>query len=172
MKHRLVGAAVLVALGVIAWPVIFDTTPVREISQRSELPAAPSPERFEVPEPQRPPPLDAELPQDDSGSPAPVEALGPDEPLPEAVLQGDARGLPEQWAVQLGVFSQLDNARELHARALEAGYHAVMQKSESGGKTQYRVLVEPKLDRRALDALLPEIRRRLGLEGYVTRYYP
>ena len=45
MKHRLVGAAVLVALGVIAWPVLFDTTPVREMSQRSQIPAEPALER-------------------------------------------------------------------------------------------------------------------------------
>ena len=42
MKHRLVGAAVLVALGVIAWPVLFDTTPVREMSQRSQIPTEPA----------------------------------------------------------------------------------------------------------------------------------
>ena len=54
MKHRLVGAAVLVALGVIAWPVLFDTTPVREISQRSQIPSEPALERFSVEEPQPP----------------------------------------------------------------------------------------------------------------------
>ena len=44
----------LVALGVIAWPVLFDTTPVREMSQRSQIPTEPALERFSVDEPQPP----------------------------------------------------------------------------------------------------------------------
>ena len=48
MKHRLVGTAVLVALGIIIWPVLFDTTPVREISQRSKIPDAPPVERLSL----------------------------------------------------------------------------------------------------------------------------
>jgi DedD protein len=211
MKHRLVGTAVLVALGIIAWPVIFDTTPVREINRRSQIPEAPEVDRFSVPEPGEvhlpPAPDSAALRESaDVGPPRPgadaapagTEAGGeaadaapagptpgdaapaaepsapqarapaaPDD-KPVAPAGGDAFGLPEQWALQLGVFGQLENAIEVRQRAEKAGYHAILQ--SSGGK--HRVYVAPKLDKRAVERLAPEVERKLGIKGYVTRYYP
>lgn len=189
MKHRLVGTAVLVALGIIAWPVVFDTTPVREISQRSQIPEAPATEAFEVPEPAAPslPPApdsasrraaEPPVPVDESSPPraAAVQTPDPAEAKPRAEAPGKVRndrdGLPEQWVLQLGVFADRANAAELRARAEKAGYHALVQSVESGGRTQHRVLIEPKLDRSALERMLPDVQRRLGIRAYLTRYYP
>ena len=184
MKHRLVGAAVLVALGVIAWPVIFDTTPVREINRRSQIPDAPVVERFSVPEPapvQTPPAPDSEAlraqqtPAQPDGTPAQAtgkEGKPADDGKPVAAPAGDEYGLPVQWAMQLGVFTDLDNAVEVRDKAEQAGYHALLQSVAGKGATQHRVYIQPKLDRRALEALLPEVQRKLGIQGYVTRYYP
>jgi len=54
MKHRLVGVAVLIGIGVIMWPLVFDTSAVREISQSTQIPEPPRFERFDVAEPRRP----------------------------------------------------------------------------------------------------------------------
>ncbi len=209
MKHRLVGAAVLIALGVIAWPVVFDSSPVREISQRSQIPPQPASERFTVAEPARPqlPPEPDWAAQRDSAAtgqpdptaqtlpglpppaaakPATAPAVGPEpargaEPaarppareLPRVKgVATDASGLPQQWAVQLGVFSQLVNAREIQQRANAAGFHAILQSSGPAGAQQHRVYVNPKLDRADADAIAAEVQRKLGVKGYVTRYYP
>ena len=191
MKHRLVGAAVLVGLGIIAWPVIFDTTPVREINRRSQIPDAPAVERFSVPEPapvQTPPAPDSEALRAqaaapdatataaqataDSGKPEEPARLADDDGKPVAAPAGDDYGLPVQWAMQLGVFADLDNAVEVRGKAEKAGFHAVLQSVSVKGSMQHRVYIEPKLDRRALDALLPEVQRKLGIKGYVTPYYP
>jgi DedD protein len=227
MKHRLVGMAVLVALGVIAWPVIFDTTPMREINQRSQIPPAPAVDRFGVDEPAAvalPPMPDnaaaraAAEPVPDlvpESTPAPRPALGPPvpvaggasaaapeqsrtarteaaaapvppvaapgkpaaapaKPVPEPVAQParDQFGLPEQWAVQLGVFGKQENAQELKARAERAGYHAILQISSANGARQYRVFVEPKLNRLDAQRVSANIEKSLGVKGYVTRYYP
>lgn len=190
MKHRLVGTAVLVALGIIAWPVVFDTTPVREISQRSQIPEAPAPELFEVPQPTAPvlPPAPDSAAQRaaQAGDPprgedaSPVDETGgaadarPGSPRAEAPgsVRNDRQGLPEQWVLQLGVFAEQANALELRARAEKAGYHALVQSVDVDGRSQHRVLIEPKLDRSALERLVPDVQRRLGIRAYLTRYYP
>jgi len=221
MKHRLVGMAVLVALGIIAWPVIFDTTPMREINQRSQIPPAPATDRFSVDAPatvQLPPMPDnaaaraAAEPVPDlvpEVTPAPRPALGP--PVPGSAASGaatapaqppalkppaqsapqqtkpaaaqsgtepiaqpgrDQFGLPEQWAVQLGVFGKQENAQELKARAERAGYHAILQITTADGARQYRVYAEPKLNRLDAQRVAANIEKSLGVKGYVTRYYP
>lgn len=194
MKHRLVGAAVLVGLGVIAWPVVFDTTPVREISQRSQIPRAPAEQAFEVAQPgpvALPPAPDSAalreqlpdtLPPEAAAEPevsapelasAPAKApLARPAPDPVAPVRTDARALPEQWALQLGVFSARDNALELRARAEKAGFHALVQTVGSGPARRYRVYAEPKLDRAAVQRAAVSVQQKLGIKGYVTRYYP
>ena len=194
MKHRLVGAAVLVGLGVIAWPVVFDTTPVREISQRSQIPRPPAEQSFEVAQPapvalppapdsaalreQLPdtlPPEAAAEPEVSTPELAPAAAKAPlarPAPDPVATVRTDARALPEQWALQLGVFSARDNALELRARAEKAGFHALVQTVGSGPARRYRVYVEPKLDRAAVQRAAVSVQQKLGIKGYVTRYYP
>jgi DedD protein len=191
MKHRLVGAAVLVGLGIIAWPVVFDTTPVREISQRSQIPAPPAMEPFEVAEPAPvalPPEPDSEhlrasipdAPAEEPVAPvvedaafvpkarSPAAAAVPKVPAPT----NDSQGLPEQWALQLGVFAARANALELRERAEKAGFHALVQPVGKGTGARYRVYVAPKLDRAAVARLAPDVQRKLGIKGYVTRYYP
>lgn len=186
VKHRLVGAAVLVAIGIIVWPVIFDTSVVREISQRSEIPPAPEMERFDIVEPERPAmeptpeydelrrALPETAPAPAASEPPPTEAEGRrDAPaVPENVARPDEQGLPVLWAVQLGVFSVPENAQSLKERAEKAGYHAVLQTVGGRGAKQYRVFVEPKLDRGAAEAMRKDLNAKLGIEGFVTRYYP
>lgn len=189
MKHRLVGAAVLVGLGIIAWPVVFDTTPVREISQRSQIPAPPLMAPFEVAEPgpvALPPEPDSELaresipdvPAEEPSAPVVAPAAAAPEAKPAAAAPEvpapvtDSRGLPEQWALQLGVFSTRANALELRERAEKAGFHALVQPVGKGSGVRYRVYVAPKLDRAAVTRLAPDVQRKLGIKGYVTRYYP
>ncbi|MBK6286454.1 MAG: SPOR domain-containing protein [Gammaproteobacteria bacterium] len=202
MKHRLVGTAVLVALGIIIWPVLFDTTPVREISQRSKIPEAPPVERFAISEPEAPqlppqpdysaeraasaeagetsvmdtaasavplqpaePVAQAPAPESEAAEPAPRDS----EPEP-ALL--DRHDLPVQWAVQLGVFGKLENAQDIKRRAEKSGYHAILQTVRDGSAIQYRVYVDPKLDKQAAQKLATEIAKNLGVKGYVTGYYP
>ncbi len=192
MKHRLVGAAVLIGLGVIAWPVVFDTTPVREISQRSQIPDPPAEQPFIVAEPQAvdlPPEPDSDAlrevlpdPPESALAPDPAPVARPAEPrknlaprpAPEPVppVRNDSHGLPEQWALQLGVFSDRSNALELRARAEKAGFHALVQPVGKGAALRYRVYAEPKLDRAAVQRAAASVQQKLGIKGYVTRYYP
>ncbi len=182
MKHRLVGAAVLVALGVIAWPVLFDTTPVREMSQRSQIPTEPALERFSVDEPQ--PPQLPPAPESAAQRAAQVSQTAPerekeaaelapkdDKPVASAV-KDPASGLPLQWAVQLGAFSKAEAAQAIKRRAEQAGFHAIVQTVPTDSGTLHKVYVNPKLDRAEAQALAAQVEKKLAVKGYVTRYYP
>jgi cell division septation protein DedD len=70
------------------------------------------------------------------------------------------------------VFSARDNALELRARAEKAGFHALVQTVGSGPARRYRVYAEPKLDRAAVQRAAVSVQQKLGIKGYVTRYYP
>ena len=50
MKQRLVGAVVLIALGIVIWPIVFDPSVVRRFSEESKIPPAPRFDEFSVPE--------------------------------------------------------------------------------------------------------------------------
>lgn len=70
----------------------------------------------------------------------------------------DDAGLPETWAVQLGVFANQNNAlalqRRVDIRFVEAGHRAILDVIEQKGKTLYRVSVGPFLDRVKADDVL------------------
>ena len=72
----------------------------------------------------------------------------------------DSHGLPEQWALQLGVFSARANALDVRERAEKAGFHALVQPVGKGAGARYRVYVAPKLDRAAVLRLAPDVQRR------------
>jgi DedD protein len=186
----MIGVAVLVALGIIVWPIVFDSSPVREISQRSQIPPAPAVERFSIDEPRRPdlpaePDEVALEPQPSDGGAAdpglegtsaqagatPAQATA-DRPKAIPEVEHDAYGLPLQWAVQLGVFSRIEGAQQSQQKAESQGFRVVMQTITGKEGAQYRVLVGPKLDRDAAEQLRRDIQRKLGVNGYVTRFAP
>jgi DedD protein len=180
LKERLVGAAVLVAIGVWLIPWVLDgpDQPVDPSTSSLELPAA------EEPMPMRSQTLRLDG-EDASGAPAGEAALSPPPPDPEkSVAAAPARSAakppqpvvpkPEaakteppkaeppktaaataprssapppaakgDWAVQLGVFGEEDNARRLAARAAALGHRASVARYSSGGRDLFRVRVGP-----------------------------
>ena len=184
MKHRLVGAAVLIAGAVILWPLVFDTSVVRSISERSEIPDKPAFERFDVAEPTPP----ENIPNNDyeqrrQQQVADAQSGRADRHLlPETarnaaapsdhVADQDEHGLPVLWAVQLGLFNQAENAHQLQESARAAGFHVVLQKTTTVDGDVYRVFSEPKLERAASEQLRDQLNAALQLDTFVTRYYP
>lgn len=94
---------------------------------------------------------------------APVaEAPAPPAPAPSA----EAQAPPDagQWYVQLGVFSNRQNAEGLKKKLVAAGFEATIRKSNRG----LRVLVGPRADRDAAVALAGKLKAE-GYAGQVTR---
>lgn len=90
----------------------------------------------------------------------PEVALAGSEPAAPAVAPG-----AQLWAVQIGSFSDKQNADRLAAELREAGYPAFLSQITADGRTLHRVRVGPQADRQASEAM----RTRLSADGYRGR---
>jgi len=198
LKERLVGAAVLVILGMLLIPSLLngppDDQPVQvgvelpaanregkpsqtiridvpadkpgagSITRQPEMPAAARPEQAK-PEPVKSEPKASEPAPAHSGSGGetsrasaanpPAPEVRPEEPAkPSATVGG--------WAVQLGSFSNQENADRLSRELLKRGYQAFVDRAVQGGRTWYRVRVGPVPGREEAEALAT----RLSASGH------
>jgi DedD protein len=166
VKERIVGAAVLVALGVWLIPLILDGPD--EVAVESEtvpaftLPVAEpiAPVRTEpVAESNTSVPTDTASPESTTGSVAEDssqqaeagdDAADTSAPLPavDAPVASVAVAAPADppadrsgWSVQVGAFSDKANADQLASRVSTYGYSAFVSEFLSGGNPMYRVRV-------------------------------
>ncbi len=96
-------------------------------------------------------------------APKPVEKPAP---APEQAKPG-----PSAWVIQVGSFSNQENAKKLVERLRKAGLDTMdPQPAVINGKQLYRVKVGPELDKRNAEKLLPKVKQAAGLQGTVIRY--
>ena len=176
LKHRLVGALVLVVAAVIFVPMLFgpDSTgenpvaPGRLVDEPAPrasdaiAPAAPAVARPATTEPRL---SDNIAPRDVVSAPAgqmPGEAVAKDvdtEPAEKSPASG--------YAVQLASFSDARNATELRDRLSAKGYSAF---TTGGSGTFTRVYVGPIKDSAEAKKVLQALRDETKLQGLVVRY--
>lgn len=106
--------------------------PEREVKKPEPKPLVEAP--VEQP-PVEQPRVETQKPQD-----KPVEAVVTEAPAPTASSTG-------MWAVQLGSFSNKENAEKLAADLRKQGYAAFLSQLESGGNLLHRVRIGPQKDR-------------------------
>ena len=189
LKQRLVGALILVALGVVFWPVIF-VVPEKEapLGIGDAIPPAPR-----VPDSALPPP-DAEglrtLPAPAIAAQGQTEdVLMPAEPVdvqaemqvarapetretPPEMPALDSDGIPIAWSLQVATISSRDKARELRDELNHKGMKSYIKPLQRGGDTLYRVYVGPKFERGQLDSIKERVDSQYGVESLVARYVP
>jgi cell division septation protein DedD len=112
-----------------------------------------------------PPPVEVvELPPPLVVAPEPVVA-----PPPPAAAAVDTRAEPVGVHLQVGVFRNADNARELYARLLADGFNARLERVEGpDGEGLLRLRVGPYPDDAAARAALPAIVGSVGVEPIVV----
>jgi DedD protein len=182
LKERLVGAAVLVALGVILIPWVLDgpDAPLETGTNSLQLPAAEEPmpmrtqtlrldETVAPPAEEPAPAATAGAPAASETSPAPPETsvattpvravpspeprtAAAEPPKPAATAAGGA------WIVQLGVFGEEANARRMAQRSSTFGYKADVSSYRANGRTLYRVRVGSATSRGQADATASALR--------------
>ena len=109
----------------------------------------------------------------DAAPTAKLEAVEPapkpvEKPAPEPVQVNPG---PSAWVIQVGSFSNQENAKKLVARLREAGLNTMdPQPAVVNGKQLYRVKVGPELDKGNAEKLQPKIKQAAGLQGTVIRY--
>ena len=193
LKQRLVGAIVLVALGVIFIPVLLEgpeQTLVPEMEAfpepidqqlRRPLDAFPAPDAIPAepeqsivlsdPEPEpEPEPASETKPEETSAAHQPVsqpEPLSPP-PAPEKITLKP--GPLASWVVQAGSFSSEQNALRLRDKLREAAFVTQVEKARVGGKSHYRVRVGPFLLRADAEKSRKQLLDKFTIKGRVLSY--
>jgi DedD protein len=186
LKQRVVGAAVLVAVGVMVIPLFLD--------RGDEGPNRGLPFDVEITRPadfsSRVVPLD-----DDMMTEVERAMDATPEELAESADWGDETlTIPEQtaetsavqppaiaavtaprtgvtaWVVQLGSFSSEANAIGLVERLKKEGYAAFIEPLHDDGKVAYRVRVGPELTKETADQVRDKLKKDVDIKGIVMRY--
>ena len=196
IKQRLVGTVVLVALGIVFWPLIFDAPDVHDpiaLRAMSDKPFVdrtpiPMPESFEAvvketlpdsPSIEAGVQLAADKNTRTGADAVSLQALrGSDELADNSELTGsgngdtliDEAGLPIFWVLQVATVGSSDRADELVAALEQRGYRAFSKQYLRVAEQLYRVQIGPKFDRAALMQIKPEIDSILAVDSQVLRY--
>jgi len=185
LKQRIVGAIVLVALAVIFIPMLLSGDKDKGMSIfGTNIPPKPANvakvKTLEIPSPQQPPaaekvirtPVDeqnvesvkaeSKKPGSKAEKPAAVTKVEPS----ITTKSKDAKA----WAVQVGSFSNPDNALGLRNKLRQNGYHAFVEKVTTSKGEVYRVRVGPEVKRSEAEALQQELQTKLKLKGLVVAH--
>lgn len=153
-------------------PLDRPATAARSLPQAGGEPVAPRPDAGSV----RRPDVQAAAPaRPSAAAPSRPAPDAPDEPQPRATqpkpaaapAQAVAQPASGGWAVQVGSFSQADNADRLRAQLERTGYTAFVSRAVTDAGTMHRVRVGPVEDRAAADKLQARL-RTAGQQGRVV----
>lgn len=202
LKQRIVGALVLLALGVLFVPLLFETDGRRALDTASQIPAAPDIQPMVVAAPTRNPavqpirsaeqqyqllPEEATLPrqpQPDTAvernpvaSQPPVTAVAPATPLVAKQPEPDRQvlgdnGMPAAWMVQVASFGAEDRANALRDQLLQDGYTAFTRTFDNNGGKLTRVFVGPKISRDNALEVKESLDKSLKINTLVVSFSP
>ena len=191
-KHRIVGAIVLVALAVIFLPMLLkddmptvSDVPVPEVPTPDTrvvvtpvtptTPEAPPSEQVvkTIPSLVAPPiaPIRPTPPGAEPAAPAPAPAPVSETPAKPVKAPEPAVVVKKGWIVQLGVFSQTDNATRMKDDLKRHGYSATFDKISLDKGQGVRVRVGPYPSESEARSALARIQKDTGIKG-VVRVYP
>jgi DedD protein len=176
-KHRIVGAIVLVALVVIFVPMILSgrepppelkgarEAPTRaEITETRVLVTPVTPDETTPPESSETVKV-VQVPVDNK--PAPVEKATVAKKPEPAPAKPAAVKIEDGWMVQVGTFSNTQNATRLRDRLKSLGHSVHADSVTVGGKKAMRLRVGPFADRAKADKAQAQIRKETGVAGVV-----
>ena len=190
LKQRLVGAVVLVSLAVIFIPIILEG-PDDEWTPRTQgMPEPPPISYHEEAETQLPLPVEQLAPPAAIQPAEPVESVPP--PAPDTAAAEAPQPAPPEpatvapppppasaaktgtevaggWAIQVGRFSQQQNAQGLRDRLKKAGYAAFLKEDRTDSTRSWRVLVGPLKTRSDAEKVRDELAARRQLKGFVIQ---
>jgi DedD protein len=192
LKQRIVGAIVLVALGVIFIPMVLnhdDSTSgisgsnnpekPRELEQLATqtvpalppTPAQPTETRQLVDKDTPPLPKATEqLAQETATSPK--SETTPPAPTTETTTKPSEPAKTRGWVVQIASFTDRKKALQLRDRLRKAKYTSFVESVTGKRGTLYRVRVGPVIKREEADSLQAKIAKQLKLKGALVMAYP
>lgn len=161
MQQRLIGAILLVALGVIFIPVLLDGSGFKSRYSRSiEMP----------PEPEFPPlseiTLEPVVPTHVKQKSATATVKKPEPSKPKTALKQPGNA----FALQVSTVTIKDNAYALRDKLRKDGYSAYVESSTKNGKTSYRVRIGPELEKSRLEKMKVTLSKEQGLDGFIVNH--
>lgn len=186
-KQRILGAAVLAALGVLFLPVLLQRPDMPTVDTRSQIPSMPeslksaSPEVTVVPAP---------APQKTPDDVFSVEPISPAVTNPSTVVVGTSDrparatssvsrpatststavgGAPQGWVIQVASYVSESSAQGLVNRLLKKQFRAYSKAVNSAGKPRYRVYVGPYLQKEMAKKIKADIDQQLNVQSLLYK---
>ena len=189
LKERIIGAVVLVVFAVLVVPVFLDGPPedgeivservmlpgqedqknqtvVLDRDRTQPVPAATTPAATPV----KQEPARQEPAQEEPVREAPKPVVVPDEPAEEPAPKPAPQPVASttgMWAVQLGSFSNKENAEKLAASLRKQGYAAFLSQLTTENGQLHRVRIGPQKDRESAEEMAKRL-AKVGQKGQVV----
>jgi len=173
LRHRLLGAVVLTALAVIFVPLIIEEK-AAPIEIENIFPEPKSQTYNEVIKEDFTP---VKVPEETTFVPIPVIPPTPEvieyetapiieQPTPKQVIDPNLQA----WILQVGSFSNQNNAANLVAKLNKKGLEAFMEKMAGNKRTLYRVRVGPETNKNKIIKIQKKVQKIVNIKGRVMRY--
>lgn len=177
LKQRLIGALVLLAVGVIFLPVLFEPDHRRTLDRTSQIPPALTLKSIQVAEPIR----NAEI---ESVKPAaemyvlkeerPAQSVAPiadSSGSPNRAIL-DSKGVVKAWFVQVVSYETVERANRLKDQLLAEGYPAMVRSVTTSKGVKHRVYVGPNLDHKEAEKIKQKLDSSLKVKAIVLSFTP
>lgn len=156
LKRRLTGAAVLLLLAGLAWPLLFSfDQDMAGQELQVDVPARPGPVASSEPEARAEPAIEVESPTLTERLSAEAKALleAADDSLPAELPVAAARDkprldgdrIPVSYVVQVATFNEWNNAKNFRQSLLDSGFKAYVKPPSASQPGPYRIAVGPVL---------------------------
>ncbi|MCO6440435.1 MAG: SPOR domain-containing protein [Nitrococcus mobilis] len=190
-KQRLIGAVILVALGVIFIPMLLQGPVERDRSgipveipprpQITPVPDIPKAAVLHEPAPgeqlaERPPPIGAAPAHSEAAANRSASTPTDDRerrsspPVSKSAVSagGGANRMTTAWAVQVGSFRGRDNANALRQELRQSGFSTYIEQTQYRHKPLFRVRIGPVVDRDKAEQLAARLHEQHGIKALVV----
>ncbi len=171
LRERIIGAAVLVVFAVLVVPVFLDGPgdDAEMISESVTLPGQNNQERKQqtivldrdrtepVPTAATPAPAEQKMPAPEKEKPAPVVQKKQATPAATTSNTAATESTTGMWAVQLGSFSNQENAERLATDLRKQGYAAFLSQLKTDSGALHRVRIGPQKDRESAESVAAKL---------------
>ena len=158
LQQRIVGAIVLVTLGVIFIPALLDGSGYKsrqvqdiEIKEKPDFPPLTEKKVKSVVTPL------------ENNKKANKEALKADPKQPH-------KKPIKSFSLQIGTFGDNANAEKMRDKMRKAGYTTFVHKSVSKGKTSYKVRIGPEIEHSVLEKIKTTLKKTYKIDGYIVNH--
>ena len=162
LKERLIGVIVLVSLAVIFIP-LFLTEPVNLVLEDKKNSSSSEDSEF----------VSKLKPVDNANQDLDIKNVeygAVTEQIPETVTLRENEVGQMNWIVQIGSFSNKENAEKLNLKAKSAGFRSFINPIMQNNRIMHQVCLGPEYDEVDANKLLEKIKNKMELDGIIKKY--